>query len=129
MVDGGILGEFGRSIWGILVHLGKSISWNPPQNTDSHPCTRPPSWGIRGILGDTSGQDRGSTRGAVASAREQAPVASPTSNSFYSAKRLLRKIIGKITIIIMAIFCHFMVKLDLNNIFNILIGFSRSGLV
>ena len=23
-----------------MVHLGKSISWNPPQHTDSHPCTR-----------------------------------------------------------------------------------------
>ena len=53
MVDAGILGEFGKSIWGILVHLGKSISWNHPQNTDSHPSTRPPSWGTRGSLGDT----------------------------------------------------------------------------
>ena len=31
-------------------------------------------------------------------------------------------------IIIMAMFCHFMVKLYLNNVFNILIGFRRSGL-
>ena len=26
----------------IMVHLGKSISWNPLRHTDSHPCTRPP---------------------------------------------------------------------------------------
>ena len=27
-----------------------------PRHTDSHPCTRPPSWGTRGSLGDTSGR-------------------------------------------------------------------------
>ena len=32
-------------------HLRKSISWNPAQNADSHPCTRPPSWGTRGNMG------------------------------------------------------------------------------
>ena len=26
-----------------------------PQHADSHPCTRPPSWGTRVSLGDTSG--------------------------------------------------------------------------
>ena len=40
-----------------------------------------------------------------------------------------RKHIGKLTIIIMAIFGNFMVKLYLNNWFNGLIGFSRFGLV
>ena len=40
-----------------------------------------------------------------------------------------KKIIGKIAIIIMAIFGHFMVKLYLSNRFNILIGFVRFGLV
>ena len=30
-----------------------------PQHTDSHPCTRPPSWGTGGNLGDTRGRTRG----------------------------------------------------------------------
>ena len=46
--------------WIIVVHLGKSISWNPlvilgnlgiPTHPDSHPCTRRPSWGTRANLG------------------------------------------------------------------------------
>ena len=40
--------------WNIMVHLGTSISWKPPQNTGSHPCTRPPSWVTRGSFVDTS---------------------------------------------------------------------------
>ena len=37
-----------------MVHLGESISCNPPQHTDSQPCTRPPAWTARGNMGDTS---------------------------------------------------------------------------
>ena len=54
MVGGGNLGQFGKSILGNFVHLGKSISWTPHQNTDSHPCNRPPSSGTRGNKGDTT---------------------------------------------------------------------------
>ena len=57
------LGIFGRSIFWIfeiLKHYG-----TPPQNTDSHPCTRPPSWRTRGSFGDTSGRYSYSYTGSV----------------------------------------------------------------
>ena len=40
--------------WNIMVHLEKSTSWNPPENTDSHVCTRPPSLGTGGSLENTT---------------------------------------------------------------------------
>ena len=32
----------------------RNLPPTPPQHTDSHPCTRPPSWVTRGNMGDTN---------------------------------------------------------------------------
>ena len=69
-------------------------------------------------LGDTSGRDVGFGGSAGSFATIVQKRERPLAPHIYP-----RKIIGKNTIIIIAIFGHFMVKLCLNNRFNILIDF------